>query len=72
VQIVVDFDDCVNSTCNNGTCVNGVDEYTCDCDAGYTGEFCEENVDDCVGVVCLNGASCEVSIGSYYTLLTHL
>jgi hypothetical protein len=70
VQIVIDFDDCVNSNCSNGTCVNGVDKYTCDCDAGYTGDFCEQNVDDCVGVVCSNGASCEVSIGSCNTCNT--
>jgi hypothetical protein len=67
VQLVIDFDDCANVTaeCNNGTCVNGENSFSCACDAGYSGEFCETKVDDCVGVVCLNGAICQDSVDDY-------
>jgi hypothetical protein len=67
VQLVIDFDDCANATadCNNGTCVNGENTFSCACDEGYTGEFCETDVDDCVGIVCLNGALCQDSVGDY-------
>ena len=38
-----DIDDCNNSPCQNGgTCVDGVDEYTCSCEGtGFTGENCQ-------------------------------
>ena len=37
----IDIDDCLNHTCaNSGLCVDGVNSYTCNCSAGYTGEHC--------------------------------
>jgi len=40
-----DIDDCKNITCNhNGACVDLVDNYHCDCKAGYTGGQCETGV----------------------------
>jgi len=36
-----DIDDCENSPCLNGaTCVDGIDDYTCECIPGYTGSDC--------------------------------
>ena len=36
-----DIDDCVNHTCSNsGLCVDGINTYTCNCSAGYTGVRC--------------------------------
>ena len=34
-------DDCVNNQCVNGTCLDGHLSYTCTCDAGFTGDFCQ-------------------------------
>ena len=37
----LDIDDCVNHTCaNGGLCVDGINNYSCNCSAGYTGERC--------------------------------
>ena len=37
----LDIDDCVNHTCaNGGLCVDGINTYSCNCSAGYTGECC--------------------------------
>ena len=37
----LDIDDCANHTCRNGgLCVDGVNSYSCNCSAGYTGERC--------------------------------
>ena len=41
-----DIDVCASPTTNNcvhGTCVSsaGSGTYTCDCDSGYTGQFCD-------------------------------
>ena len=42
VTNVVDINDCVPNPCaNGGTCTDGVDSYTCDCAAGYTGPNCD-------------------------------
>jgi len=36
-----DIDDCATMPCaNGGTCTDGVDSYTCQCAAGYTGADC--------------------------------
>ena len=37
-----DVDECASSPCiNRGTCIDGVDKYTCICTSGYTGNICE-------------------------------
>ena len=39
---IADIDDCDPNTCmNNGTCTDGVDDFTCDCLPGFTGKNCE-------------------------------
>jgi hypothetical protein len=67
LQLVIDFDDCadVAAACNNGTCVNGENSFSCACDDGFSGAFCQTNVDDCLGVVCQNGALCQDSVADY-------
>ena len=40
--IFTDIDDCVNHTCaNGGSCVDGINSYSCNCTAGYTGDRCQ-------------------------------
>ena len=37
-----DIDECAFFPCkNNGTCIDGIDYFTCQCMAGYTGSQCE-------------------------------
>ena len=40
--LVVDIDDCAgNNQCgSHGSCVDGVNSFTCNCVTGYTGDFC--------------------------------
>ena len=36
------MDECASIPCKNeGTCVNDVNEYTCDCAGGFKGLLCE-------------------------------
>ena len=38
---ISDIDDCGGHLCENGgQCVDGVNEYTCDCADGYDGQYC--------------------------------
>lgn len=42
--------DCEGDPCvNNGICVDGVNEYFCHCQQGYTGKFCEIHIGTGVG-----------------------
>ena len=34
-------DECASSPCNNGTCSDMVNGYTCTCKLGYEGENCQ-------------------------------
>ena len=47
------IDNCMNVTCANGaTCVDGVDNFTCICFPGYTGELCETGSYLCFHCIC--------------------
>ena len=51
---------------NHGKCIDGLNDYTCDCsDTGFEGEHCEKNINDCISNPCRNGASCIDDIKSY-------
>ena len=42
---MIDIDDCTPNPCENGgKCVDGVDDYECDCVAGFTGDDCEDGM----------------------------
>ena len=55
----VNIDDCVTSPCENGgTCVDGVDMFTCNCTDDRMGHTCSEVYNACSFTPCLNGATC--------------
>lgn len=42
------IDDCPGHLCQNGgTCVDAVNAYNCKCPPNFTGQFCENDVDEC-------------------------
>ncbi|XP_052237854.1 sushi, von Willebrand factor type A, EGF and pentraxin domain-containing protein 1-like [Dreissena polymorpha] len=60
-----DFNNCVSSPCLNGNCTDELNSFTCHCDAGFTGQQCEVNIDDCSANVCMNNATCVDGVNSY-------
>ena len=40
-SLLLDIDDCARQPCQNGgTCTDAVNNYTCNCVAGYSGKNC--------------------------------
>ena len=54
-----------SSCLNGGSCVDGINTYTCSCAAGYTGSNCQHRINPCDSVPCLNGATCSNVDGTY-------
>jgi hypothetical protein len=43
----VDEENCLADVCQHGTCTDGVDTFTCVCDAGWDGENCDRSKWNC-------------------------
>jgi len=43
---------------HGGTCVNTPGSFRCACAAGYTGDRCETNIDECASNPCQNQGTC--------------
>ena len=44
IFFILDINECEFFPCeNNGTCIDLIDQFTCQCVAGYTGDHCESS-----------------------------
>lgn len=73
-MIIIPFEfDCVvgihHHDCENGG-TYGVLQSRCECAAGFTGENCGVNIDDCQPIPCKNGGTCVDSAAKYSCLCT--
>ena len=59
-RICATRDYCASSNCRQSNlCVNGQAGYTCLCDTGYTGRYCDTPIDRCgAGNICKNKGVC--------------
>ncbi|XP_072171895.1 uncharacterized protein [Diadema setosum] len=57
---------CLNTPCrNNGTCIETIDGYDCQCEVGFVGKNCNSNVNECKSQPCQNGATCIDAVNRY-------
>lgn len=63
----VNIDDCIGINCSgNGQCVDGINSFICDCDPGFAGVKCQNNLNECVDPgVCSGNGQCVDEIGHY-------
>ncbi|CAF4043699.1 unnamed protein product [Rotaria magnacalcarata] len=54
------------NTCkNNATCYLNVGREICICAPGFTGQYCETDINECLSSPCLHGGDCTNSINNY-------
>ncbi|KAI8510796.1 hypothetical protein Bbelb_117120 [Branchiostoma belcheri] len=63
---LTDKDGCTGTRnpCQHGTCENKDGGYTCTCSPGWTGQNCQQDIDECLGNPCQEGR-CENKAGGY-------
>uniref|UniRef100_A0A8C5FCE1 Neurogenic locus notch homolog protein 1 n=1 Tax=Gadus morhua TaxID=8049 RepID=A0A8C5FCE1_GADMO len=63
---------CPASSCfNGGTCVDGINAFTCLCLPGFTGSYCQHDINECDSKPCVNGGTCQDSYGTYKCTCQH-
>ncbi|MBZ3891922.1 Cubilin [Sciurus carolinensis] len=56
---------CLSRPCLNGQCINTVYGYFCQCDPGWAGTNCTENINECSSNPCWNGGTCIDGINAF-------
>ena len=63
---ITNIDECENNPClNGGICIDGEEDYTCNCLDDYKGKNCEIKINGCDSDPCLNGGICTNTESSY-------
>ena len=64
--ILAPVDECSSNPCENeGTCIDNLSHYTCQCADGYNGVHCQSEIDECASQPCHNGAQCDNQVNQY-------
>lgn len=64
-----DINDCSPDPCaSTGTCQDQVNGYMCDCDDGYDGTLCDNNIDECSSNPCASTGTCSDGVNRFSCL----
>jgi hypothetical protein len=67
-KLCVNVNDCASNACGTGgRCIDGVQGYKCECNAGFSGTGTTRctNIDDCASDPCAPGGTCRDGVSSY-------
>ena len=67
----LDINECTEDrhSCQHGRCVNKYGGYDCDCDAGYSGQYCQQGAHDKLACFTYVRTSAVVTCGLMFALL---
>lgn len=61
----INIDECAINPCHNGgTCIDGVNGFTCQCPDGYHDATCQSQLNECLSNPCIHG-HCEDKVNGY-------
>ena len=71
IAFCLDIDECSTNlhSCQHGSCVNKYGGYDCDCDAGYSGQYCQQGAHDKLACFTYVRTSAVVTCGWLLALL---
>lgn len=61
----ININDCNDQVCNNGTCIDGVGNFTCKCSPGFSGRQCEHEDSPCDLMPCGEYGTCNKTGASF-------
>ncbi|XP_071797497.1 uncharacterized protein [Asterias amurensis] len=66
VTLSNNINECDSNPCQNGgNCQDGINRYTCTCQAGWAGTVCSIYLNNCDSNPCQNGGNCQDGINHY-------